>query len=307
MPFAPIDMLPQEVPDVRIYFTGLMILEPADNDACQIFVNSSATRHFLTVEVRRKRNNRPDEILMRHIGPLAFVGSEDPPLHGMLIEKNTDGAKGVQKYVGNATGPNGEESFDLAIDMEGATFHNGNPPGLPDLVTGRPRNLLEVDNLVGRPSIMLNDGIFHTAAKTSPLFTITLKHRTKPDRALDPFAKLVGANIHLTADETVILTWLNQGKLARLELEKPEDGVSYEVYIINDPLFESSEEINQLDPVTGQPLVPKHDEFAEYYKLLTVVPTEDQFRLRVDPPPPGGPPPERGSTDIPCMPVKKGG
>jgi hypothetical protein len=283
-----------------------MILEPIENDACQVFVNSSATRHFLTVEVRRKRNNRPDEIMMRHVGPLAFVGSEDPPLHGMLIEKITQGAKGVRKYVGNAIGPKGEESFDLAIDMEGATFHKGNPPGLPDLVTGRARNLLEVDNLVGRPSIMLNDGIFHTAAKTSPQLTITLKHRTKPDLGLLPFAKLIGANIHLTADESVVLTWRNQGKLAGLELKKPEDGLSYEVYIINDPLFESSETISQLDPVTGQPLEPKHDEFAEYYKLLTVVPSDDQFRLRVDPPPPGAPPLERGSTDIPCMPVTKG-
>ena len=74
MPFAPKDTLPQQHPDVRVYFTGLMILEPTGDDdkACQIFVNSSATRHYLTIEVRRKTANRPDEIMMRHVGPLAF-------------------------------------------------------------------------------------------------------------------------------------------------------------------------------------------------------------------------------------------
>jgi hypothetical protein len=96
------------------------------------------------------------------------------------------------------------------------------------------------------------------------------------------------------------LSWRNQGKEASLFLEKSEEvGLSYEIYIVNDPLFESS---GITDPI----LDPKHDEFAEYYKLLTAVPTERQFRLQVVVPP-NAPPLERGSTDIPCMPVASGG
>jgi len=303
MPFAPIDTLPQEDPDVRIYFTGLMILEPIENDACQVLVNSSATRHFLTVEVRRKKNNRPDEIMMRHVGPLAFFGPEtnpqNPPIHGLRIEKVGATSPGVRRYTGGV-GPKGEESFGLVVDFAGADLHNGDRPVDPDLVTGAARNLLDIDNLVGRPSIFLNDGILHAAAKTSDRLTMVLKQRGQPDKPLDPFAKIIGTNIYLLADEVVRLRWRNQGKLAELVLEKPEPGVSYEIYVINDPLFESSE-------ITNPVLDPRHDEFSEYYKLLTNVPTGDQFRLQVTVPQPGSPPPERGSTDIPCMATTKGG
>lgn len=305
MPFTPIDTLPEGEPDVRIYFTGLMILEPIENDACQVLVNSSATRHFLTIEVRRKTNNRPDEIMMRHVGPLAFFGPENdpqnPPVHGLRIEKAEAALTGVRRYTGGV-GPKGEESFDLVVDFAGADLHNGDRPVAPDLVTGAARNLLDIDNLVGRPSIFLNDGILHTAAKTSDRLTMVLKQRNQPDRNLDPFAKTIGANIYLLEGEVVRLRWRNQGKLAELILEKPEPGagVSYEIFVINDPLFESS-------VITNPVLDPKHDEFAEYYKLLTAVPTDEQFRLQVIQPPPGGPPPERGSTDIPCMSTTKGG
>ena len=304
MPFAPIEALPPEEPAVRVYFTGLMILEPAANNACQIFVNSSATRHVLTVEVRRKTRNRPDVILMRHVGPLAFVGDEsnpqNPPIHGLFIEKLTEGAKGVKKYMGNSIGPLGEESFASVIDMEAPAFHNGNPPVDPDLVSGAARNLLDIDNLAGRPSILLDDGILHTAVKTRQDLTILLKKRGQEPRELPPFASVVGANLYLNNDqEQVLLMWRNQGKFAALELRKPADGVSYEIYIANDPLYEAGE--------VATAFHPKHDEFGEYYKLLTAVPTNDQFRLHVQPPPQGAPPLEKGSTDIPCMPVGKGG
>jgi hypothetical protein len=303
MPFAPIDALPQEEPAVRIYFTGLMILEPIENDACQIFVNSSATRHYLTIEVRRKTETRPDEIMMRHVGPLAFFDPEgDPqiPLHGFHIEKVGAASTGVRRYTGPNMGPKGEENFDQVVDIARAPYHDTDRPVAPDLSTNLSRNLLDIDNLVGRPSIFLNDGILHTAAKTDPNLTITLRNPQKPDMVLPAFAKLIGANLYLNSGEVVRLRWLNQGKQASLELQKPDAGVSYEIYIIHDPLFESSE-------ATNLRLDPKHDEFAEYYKLLSAVPTDEQFRLHVEKPPVGAPPVPRGSTDIPCMPTTKGG
>jgi hypothetical protein len=304
MPFAPIDTLPLEEPAVRIYFTGLMILEPIENDACQIFVNSSATRHYLTIEVRRKTETRPDEIMMRHVGPLAFFDPDgDPqiPLHGFHIEKVNAASTGVLRYTGSNIGPKGEEDFDRVVDIARAPYHDTDRQVDPDLSTPNlSRNLLDIDNLVGRPSIFLNDGILHTAAKTDPGLTITLRHPQKGDKGLTPFAKLIGANLYLNSGEVVRLRWLNQGKQASLELQKPDPGVSYEIYIINDPLFESS-------IATNLKLDPKHDEFAEYYKLLSAVPTNEQFRLHVEKPPAGAPPVPRGSTDIPCMSTTKGG
>lgn len=304
MPFAPIDALPPEEPAVRVYFTGLMVLEPTENNACQIFVNSSATRHFLTIEVRRKKQDRPDEIMMRHVGPLAFFDPDRPPpqipLHGFHIEKANGASTGVFRYAGSTVGPKGEENFDLAVDIARAPYHAADRQVDPDLSTPElPRKLLDIDNLVGRPSILLKDGILHTAAKTRPELTIKLRQPGKDDEVLDPFAKLIGANLYLRDGEFVRLRWRNQGKPADLSLEKPDPGVSYEIYVINDPLFESSEIIDLV-------LDPKHDEFAEYYKLMTAVPTSEQFRLQIIKPE-QGPPLEKGSTDIPCMPVTKGG
>src|SRR6185295_9529476 len=172
MPFAPIDTFPQKDdepgvpkdPDVRVYFTGLMILEPTGDDdkACQILLNSSATRHYLTIEVRRKTANRPDEIMMRHVGPLAFFDPDgDPqiPLHGFHIVKDNAASTCVFRYTGG-TGPKGEEDFNLAVDLARAPYHDTDRQVPPDLSTPNiQRNLLDIDNLVGRPSIFLNDGI----------------------------------------------------------------------------------------------------------------------------------------------------
>ena len=88
-----------------------------------------------------------------------------------------------------------------------------------------------------------------------------------------------------------------QGVIEQLKLPKRNDGVSYEIYIVNDPLYE-----NETLPI------PVHDEFKEYYKLFPQVPQQEQFRMEVIPPAPGSPAAaalQRGSTRIPCMSVLK--
>jgi len=274
-----------------------MIIQPDGDGSCEVFVHRSASAHQLTIEVRRKRTDRPDEVMMRHVGALAFVGpddAQDPPIHGLIIRKVTEGPKGIKMYTGAAAQPRGEESLLLAVNMGAAPFHNGNPAVDPDLVTNNPRRLLDIDPLAGRPSIFIDDGIFHTAAKTRDGLALSLKQRGMADVALEPFAALIGANIYLEDEEILALTWRNQGKLETLPLTKPADGVSYEIYIVNDPLYEN-------DSITNTALDPKHDEFAEYYKVLTAVPTNKQFRLEVKKAVPAGPPIERGTTMIPCM------
>lgn len=269
-------------PDIRIFFSGLMILDPSDdNESCEVFVHRSAANHQLTIEVREKQETGPDLIKMRHVGPLPYALSPpdfdgDPPIHGMAIavERNP---KGIRAYDGEP-GPEGE-SFNLAINLDGQDFHNGS--------TG------QIDKLNGRPSILLNDAVLYTADKTSPQLTIDLKRNGQQVRTLEPFASLIGGNIYLDEGDSVSVRWMAQGMLEELKLAKSTTGSSYEIYIVNDPLYES----NAL-------FIPAHDEFKEYYKLCPEVALENQFRLDVKTDN-GMPLPvmERGSTKTPCMSV----
>lgn len=285
MPFTPTDQLSDD-PTVRIFFSGLMIIESsAAADSCEIFVNRSAPDHYLTIETRRKRPGRPDEIMMRFVGPLEFLqlrdanGQLQPPVNGFFIRANgTREALGVRRYTG-APRPEGQ-SLHLAINLEGANFHNG--------------SVGAVDPLGGRPSIFINDGIFYTAETVRPGLGIVLRRDGVADRPLDNFASLIGANIYLdntNQEANVTLTWRQQGLLKSLVL-KPEEDASFEIYIVNDPLFESD---SIFEPV--------HEEFREYYKILPQVPTSEQLRLITPSQPPGG---HRGTLRSPCTTVLKG-
>lgn len=271
-------------PDVRIFFSGLMILDPSDdNESCEVFVHRSAPNHQLTIEVREKQKHGPDLIKMRHVGPLPYALTPpdfeaDPPIHGMTILVETN-PKGIRAYQGE---PSCEgEALNLAINLDGEDFHNG--------ATG------EIDMLSGRPSLLLNDAVLYTADKTSSDLSIDLKRHghLDPVRSLAPFASLIGGNIYLDEDDFVVVRWMAQGVLEELKLTKPEEGTSYEIYVVNDPLYESD-----------SLFIPQHDEFREYYKLFPEVALENQFRLEVKPKDGVNPPAmDRGSTKTPCMSV----
>jgi hypothetical protein len=312
MPFTTNKLLNADA-DVKIFFSGLLVLEPTENGACQIYVNSSAPRHYLTVEVRRKRKDRPndpmtlpidipDELMMRHIGPLAFL--DDNAIHGMLIRKRiphgVDGEKGVTAFKPDVQPRDGApDRFDLAIDMQSQLLHQANPElDDPGAAENEPvKHLLDVDPLGGRPSILLEDGVLYTAAKVRDDFQVMLKKPNGDEEPMPRFASLIGAAITLeTGESEVTIRWRQQGKEETLHLTKAEN-TTYEVYIVNDPLFES----DAVEILKN----PEHDEFAEYYKILHRVPTDKQFRLRVKPV--EGVIPERGSTRTPCMPVVNGG
>lgn len=299
MPFEPTPVLPPN-PAVKVFFSGLLILKPSDDgNSCEVFVHRSAPAHHLTIEVRRKKENRPDEIMMRHVGPLTFgvALSATPgqkPIHGFFIQKITNGQKGVRKYLPDAPpGPDEPQSLELAVNMDSLKFHNGNPEIGAPAPGEAPRKLLDIDPLGARPSIFINDGTFYTAAMTRPDIEIKLKQEGAADKVLEPFASLIGANIYLEDGTNVVVRWRHQGKFEALELKKPAPGVSYEIYIVNDPLYENDSEDE-----------PKHDEFREYYKILPEVPTSEQFRLDVKP---LAATIERGTTKAPCMSVIIGG
>lgn len=159
--------------------------------ACEVFVNRSAPNHHLTIEVREKRNDQPDEILMRHYGPLAFRDTNS--IEGLLIARNPVG--NVSMYTGRWTKHG--DALTAAIDLRSEEFHASNE--------------LRIDLNATRPSIMIQDGIFHTAAKTSDKLKMKLT-RGKEQRDMPSFATLIGANIYL---EQGAAACCRRGSLAR--------------------------------------------------------------------------------------------
>ena len=301
MPFTTVTDLPAN-PDVRIFFTGLLILDPNPTDlnpdpgvnSCEVFVHRSAPDHQLTIEVRRKRPGKPDVIMMRHVGQLAFLPPPDgvDPRLGMRIQVNKN-PKGVRRYDPQDTAnpsPEGE-GLSLAIDLK----------RLPALTA----DVGPVSPQGGRPSILFNDAIFYTAAKSPKDVEIKLKKDGVIVQTLPPFASVIGANIYLDADAedeedktAVILNWVQQGlpqQLALMKPTKPEDaGQTYEIYIVNEPLYES--ELSSL---------PTHDELKEYFKILPEA--KDRYELEAPKVDAEHPHPDRGSTTTPCMSVLHGG
>lgn len=298
MPFTPRNDLPAN-PDVRIFFTGLMLIRARpDSQTCEVFVHRGAPDHQLTIEVRQKQAGKPDLIKMRHGGPLPYAlptlpvppppTPAGPPIHGLVIQVQT-APKGVRAFNGVTPSTEGAALDNgTVINFQSTRFHDG--------------HVADVDALGGRPSILLNDAVFYTADKTDPTGKIELSRVGSPVGTppvpLLPIASLIGANIYLDNDDSVQVRWQSQGLPEVLELKKPAAGISYEIYIINDPLFESTSSS-----------VPVHDEFKEYYKILLATPTSpgampdqfplaDQFRLKITP----AGPLHKGSTTIPCMP-----
>jgi hypothetical protein len=272
MPFTQVQEMPKQLPTVRIFLTGQLMIQPtAESDSCEVFVNRSAPNHQLTVEIREKRPGKPDSILMRHHGPLEYRSS-DEPVEGVMIRRQPE--SNVRMYTGKPTTYG--ESLKCAIDLRSEGFH--------------PANEMAIDFESARPSIVIQDGIFHTAMKTSPKLKIKLKKGENAIRDMAPFASLIGANIYLNQGEFLHFAWREGGLNKTLSLTQPEEkGASYEIYIINDPLFEDPEE-------------PKaHDEFGEYYKVLPTVPTDERLKLDVTFPQPV--PQDRGTSKTPCMPV----
>jgi hypothetical protein len=268
MSFAKTSELPTN-PAVRIFFSGLLILEPEkDGKSCEVFVHNNSLDHNLSIEVRRKDTGHPDVIMMRLFGPLLPTLGGTPGRTGFSIRK-TPGPKGIKGY--DASRPSDEgASLGKAFNMQ--TLH--------DVPVGR------VDLVGGLPSIFIDEGTFY-AANLMPV-TAQLQKKTPGSKPKDlaEIASILGANIYLNPKEKVTLTWKQSGKNLKLDLEQSND-FTYEIYINNEPLYED-------DSATA----PTHDEFEEYYSILPdITKLSEQFKLifiKFH---------SRGSTRTPCMSV----
>lgn len=274
MPFEPHGKL-EPNPSVRIFFTGLNILAPTADKTCQAFVHNSSQGHRLMIETRRKRPGKPDVIMMRHFGPLAFTAADPDHTHGFLISTAglPAGQKGVKAYDGTETSTEGTKLFDSFVLSKIFDI----PPG-------------DVDEFGGLPSIFIDHGVFYTARKVTVRARL-LKQGGAKTKELTEVPTIIGANIYLNPQvpaQKVRLFWRQDAEEVHLDL-KPSPDFTYEIYIVNEPLF-----------IPDTPAAPRHGEFAEYIKILPEVLTrpDEHYELEFV-----EEPPERGSNRTPCMSV----
>lgn len=275
MPFSRQDDLPPN-PSVRIFFIGLNILKLVNDTNIQAFVHNRSPEHKLTIEARRKRTGKPDQLMMRHTGPLFLTGADPTHTHGFIIRTDglPAGTKGVKAYIEVVKSNEGTSLFDCFV-LERLL---GKSPGA-------------VEQGGGTPSISIDHGVFYTADKvvTKAQF---VKSGSTPI-PLNEVPTIIGANIYLNPAvpaQMVTLFWRQEGRDVFLPLPQVP-GSSYEIYIINEPLFE---EIS--------PTLPRHGEFTEYFRILPDIGGPDQFEIEFL-----EEIPHRGSTRAPCMSVLYGG
>jgi hypothetical protein len=284
MPFKPEFTFPTALPLVKVFFNGLMIVKPnADGSECEAFVHKTALAHELSIEIRLKQPNRPDQTVMRHLGPLELLAqTQSGKKHGFILTTNpipNIPPSGVRAYRGAATTT--VDPIERVVDVN--LLH-----------TGKTHVLREV----GEPNIFMNDALFYCAEKTVPGLEIELRN-TEADTTVIPLGQIssiLGANIYATS---VNVAWREKGEVQGFPLTNDiPTAAYYEVYINNDPPYVP------LPPAGGQP----HDELGEYYKLLPRVPRNEQLKLYFKKIPgqiPGTPVPaqDKGSNRLPCMTV----
>jgi hypothetical protein len=262
-----------------MFFSGLMVAKPdAAGSDCEIFVHKTALAHELSLEIRLKKPNRPDEIVMRHLGPLELLTDPSSAVrYGFIVTTNE--AKGVKAYRGAATTEVDpiERVFDLNV------FHPG-------------RTRVHAEG--AQPSIFMNDALFYCAEKTVPGLEVELQLTQTGAKVTDlnEFSSILGANIYANG---VNVAWREKGAVQAFPLTNNiPAGAHYEIYVINDPAYQP------LPPVGAQP----HDELGEYYKILPDVQPNEKLKLFFKKIPGQNPATpvaaqDKGSNRIPCMTV----
>lgn len=273
--------LPATLPLVKVLFNGLMIAKPnATGSECDVLVHRTGTDHDLSIEIRLKQPNKPDEIVMRHLGPLQLLQqTPDGRKLGFILTKDTP--NGIFAYKGPTVGDIDPITSPRVLDLN--EFHPGK--------TG-------VDKPNAEPSIFLNDAVFYCAAKTVPGLEAKLQN-AQTGGVITPlveFCSLLGANIYGTS---VNVAWREKGQVQAFPLTNDiPTGAYYEAYFINDPPYVPR-------PPAGQ---QPHDELAEYYKILPNVLAGDRLtvfytRIPGQNPAVAVPEQDKGSTRFPCMSV----
>jgi hypothetical protein len=164
-------------PDVRIFFDGLLLLCPEQDDQrkrCDVHVHKS-NHHALAVEVSVDQ--------AQPSFPFLRLGRKQL---GSRLEITTDRPQGVSKFVGGSA-PAYVYPFCEAIDFQ--TIHN---------------NSVQVDPNGCRPGVLtLRDGVLYTAAQMSK--TVSLR-RNGYCKDVDSLGIIIGANVYLNGGQ-LFLRW----------------------------------------------------------------------------------------------------
>jgi DNA-binding ferritin-like protein len=97
-------------------------------------------------------------------------------------------------------------------------------------------------------------------------------------------------------DQSVVMKWVHEGAERALTLTQSA-GVRHEIYIENTPLYDW-----QTDELE------RHEELAEYYKLIAGIEEENRFTLTpVRPEEVAGNDGDFGTPDIPCQVIRLDG
>lgn len=276
MPFKPQPNFPPQLPLVKVFFNGLMIAKPnADGSECEIFVHKTATDHEFSVEIRLKVPDRPDEIRMRHLGPLQAI---NPSTGRQGFELRTTAGNGVFAYTGAATAAADPIDHPRVFDLD--RLHHGKT---------------SVNTANAEPAIFMNDALFYCAQKTVPGLQVEFRN-TQTGAVVPPpltqICSVLGANIYATS---VNVRLKEKGQIQAFDLSNNiPTGAYWEVYFVNDPPFVPA-------PLPGQ---QPHDELGEYYKILPNVPGPEKLKLFFTsiPQEPFAAE-DKGSNRIPCMTV----
>src|SRR5205085_3481307 len=188
MPFKETQTLPP-YPAAKVLFHGLLFfgLDDDDGKSCRIGVHRSSPNHELSIEVRIKYpDDRPDFVVMRHLGPLNFLGPDieeagDKSQPGLRIRVNppNDAADaGVSKYIPatpfNRTPNSASDPQDCRWALDLSAIHNTQ-------IT-----FATFDENCIKPGILITDGILHTALKSLDELVIQ-KHNLTTDVKEDFF------------------------------------------------------------------------------------------------------------------------
>lgn len=278
--------VPARTPDVQIFFHGQLLLRaPGEGRTCEVAVNPLASNHVLTIEARTKRVDQPDEIRMRHVGPLLFrpgagmLIRADPPVGSPAAFKCVKVGTPIDYTSGASNPPDGD--FRWILNLEGPQFHQ------PAELDGPIFSSHHVIRLEG------GEYFFRTATRADALMGHTRRGGGKGPVTFRRIGVIASASVFFAADppnQSVQLEWQAPTVAGSVSLRK-EPNTTHEIYINNAPLF--------LGPPPNAPdELAKFEELRDYYKVLNVPLGRPNTTFELVPTRLGD---DTGSPSIPCQ------
>ena len=240
----PFDLSPDihSTPDIRIFFHGLLMLVPREDDLgkrCDVYVinhhdhDDHSSQHELSVEVSI---DQPQPSY-----PFLRLGSR---ILDSGLEISTEAPEGVTAYNGSI----GPDAYPLSEAIDFGELHPGsqlNPSG------------------AHRGVITIRDGILYTAARREADARLVNEQLPCKDRA--PVGLIIGASISLN-DRELILKW-GEGDLDSLSLSAKDDDGKPVKYIIS---------------ISNSRSIPKKKDQSDFKHLYQVLDVDkaDQLELQ---------------------------